>query len=59
MVAASGLTTLVLAWPIAGLLGARVMPSYLAAWLFAAGLPLGALPVLLLVEWGGFVGGRM
>jgi hypothetical protein len=48
-----GLVALVAAalWAIFG--GAALAPSYLAAWLFWAGLPIGALAVLLVLELAG------
>jgi hypothetical protein len=45
---------LLLASPVLSLLtGARVMPSYLADWLFWSSLPLGALPVVMLLDLAG------
>jgi hypothetical protein len=40
----------VVAWILMAALGLQVMPSYLAAWLFCLALPLGALPVVMLLE---------
>ena len=39
-----------LAWLLAAALGMQVMPSYLAGWLFCLSLPVGALPLLMLLE---------
>jgi hypothetical protein len=48
-----GVLAVILAVVWALLAGERVMPSYLAAWLMWAGLPFGALTVLLIMEIGG------
>lgn len=37
-------------WGLLAVLGAPVMPSYLAAWLFWLALPLGALPIVMALE---------
>ncbi len=39
-----------LAWLLAAAFGMQVMPSYLAGWLFCLSLPVGALPLLMLLE---------
>lgn len=38
------------AWIVMAAFGMQVMPSYLAGWLFCLALPLGALPVVMLLE---------
>ncbi len=50
---AVGLVALVLALALAFLGGARLLPSYLAAWLFCFGVPVGALAVLMALEIAG------
>ena len=45
-----------LGWVVLATLGRSVMPSYLAGWLFCLSLPLGALPVLMLLELLGVTG---
>ena len=40
----------VIAWIVMSASGLQVMPSYLAGWLFVLALPLGALPVVMLLE---------
>ncbi len=49
--AAVGVAALVLALAFLG--GARLLPSYLAAWLFCLGIPVGALAVLMALEIAG------
>lgn len=40
----------VIAWIVMSAAGLQVMPSYLAGWLFVLALPLGALPIVMLLE---------
>ena len=42
-----------LGWVLAAVLGGQVMPSYLGAWLFGLGVPMGALPLVMVMEWLG------
>lgn len=39
-----------LAWIVMAISGLQVMPSYLAGWLFCLSLPLGALPLVMMLE---------
>jgi hypothetical protein len=48
-----GVALLALSLLIALFFGAAMMPSYLAGWLFWASLPLGALPVVMLLDMAG------
>ncbi len=50
---AVGVAALVLATALAVLGGVRLLPSYLAAWLFCLGVPVGALAVLMALEIAG------
>lgn len=45
-----GLVLLVVTLLLATLLGVRTLPSYLATWLFWTALPIGALPVVMLLD---------
>ena len=49
----------ILAWIAMALFSVRVMPSYLAAWLFWMAAPLGALPLVMAMEAFGVVSGRV
>lgn len=42
-----------LAWIVMAMSGLQVMPSYLAGWLFCLSLPLGALPLVMMLELSG------
>lgn len=42
-----------LGWVLVAVLGGQVMPSYLGAWLFGLGVPMGALPLVMALEWMG------
>ena len=46
----AGVVLLVAAWLLGRLAGAALMPSYLADWLFWSALPVGALPVVMLLD---------
>ena len=50
--ALAGVAALV-GWLVLALVGARVMPSYLAAWLFWLAIPVGALPLVMGLEFAG------
>lgn len=51
LVAAAGVGVLAaVGWVLVALFGGEAMPSYLGAWLFALGVPMGALPVALALE---------
>ena len=39
-----------LGWVLVAVFGGEVMPSYLGAWLFALGVPMGALPLVMALE---------
>ena len=49
----AGVGLLVAAWLLGRLAGAALMPSYLADWLFWSALPMGALPVVMLLDLAG------
>ena len=42
-----------LGWVLVAVLGGQAMPSYLGAWLFGLGIPMGALPLVMALEWFG------
>ena len=42
-----------LGWVLVAVFGGVVMPSYLGAWLFGLAVPMGALPVVMVLEWMG------
>ncbi len=50
---AGGALSLLIALLLSLLLGAVAMPSYLATWLFWASVPIGALPILMLLDLAG------
>lgn len=52
IVALVGVAALV-GWVILGIFGVRIMPSYLAAWLFWLAIPVGALPLVMGLEFAG------
>ena len=49
----AGVALLVSAWLLGRPVGAGLMPSYLADWLFWSALPVGALPVVMLLDLAG------
>ena len=53
ILAAAGAVLLLLGLLLSLLAGAATMPSYLATWLFWSSLPLGALPVVMLLDLAG------
>jgi hypothetical protein len=55
MAASAGAVLLGL-WIAEATLGDRVMPSYLAGWIFCLALPAGALPLVMVAELSGFTG---
>lgn len=50
---AGGVALLVLGILLAALAGVLTMPSYLAAWVFIAAIPFGALPVVMVIDLAG------
>ncbi len=56
MAAAAG-AVVIAVWFIDWTTGARIMPSYLAAWLFGLALPAGALPLVMVAELVGWDNG--